>query len=128
MRELDDFTRAYLGCALWSSTDDKDEPIDNSHDISDVSDECLQKAIEDCAAFQRDNAQLLEQAYALYSHSPEWSHAEQAGHDFWLTRNRHGAGFWDRGLGPVGQKLTDAAHTYGECNLYIGDDHKVYSM
>jgi hypothetical protein len=21
---------------------------------------------------------------------------EQAGHDFWLTRNGHGAGFWDR--------------------------------
>ena len=50
----------------------------------------------------------------------------QAGHDFWLTRNRHGAGFWDRGLGERGQRLTDAAHVYGESYLSIGDDGKVY--
>jgi hypothetical protein len=30
---------------------------------------------------------------------------EQAGIDFWLTRNRHGAGYWDRGLGITGDKL-----------------------
>jgi hypothetical protein len=50
----------------------------------------------------------------------------QIGHDFWLTRNRHGAGFWDRGLGDLGDKLTAAAHTYGESNLYVGDDGQVY--
>ena len=26
----------------------------------------------------------------------------QIGHDLWLTRNGHGAGFWDRGLGAQG--------------------------
>jgi hypothetical protein len=41
----------------------------------------------------------------------------QIGHDFWLTRNRHGAGFWDRGLGERGQYLTDASHPYGECRF-----------
>lgn len=41
----------------------------------------------------------------------------QVGHDFWLTRNRHGAGFWDRGLGERGDYLTAMSHPYGECHL-----------
>ena len=51
---------------------------------------------------------------------------DYAGHDFWLTRNGHGAGFWDRGLGEAGKKLTDAAHAFGECNLYLGDDDVIH--
>jgi hypothetical protein len=39
--------------------------------------------------------------------------AGQCGHDFILTANRHGAGFWDRGLGAIGGRLTEAAHGYG---------------
>ena len=35
----------------------------------------------------------------------------------WLTRNRHGAGFWDRGLGRVGDILTEVAHSFGEAYL-----------
>lgn len=30
----------------------------------------------------------------------------RAGHDLWLTRNGHGAGFWDRDLGELGDRLT----------------------
>jgi hypothetical protein len=52
----------------------------------------------------------------------------QAGHDFWLTRNRHGAGFWDRGLGDAGRMLTEMAHPYGECALYVGDDALIYAL
>lgn len=51
---------------------------------------------------------------------------EQIGHDFLLTRNHHGAGFWDRGLGERGQRLTESAHAYGDTNAYVGDDGKVY--
>ena len=47
--------------------------------------------------------------------------SSRAGHDFFLTRNRHGAGFWDRNLGQVGDRLTTAAHVYGECYLYAAD-------
>lgn len=41
----------------------------------------------------------------------------QVGHDFCLTRNGHGAGFWDRGLGERGERLSDAARVYGEVSL-----------
>jgi len=73
----------------------------------------------DCAAFQRTNAPLLE-ACGLG--------AEEAGHDFWLTRNRHGSGFWDEDIGDVGGQLTEAAWACGEFNLYIGDDESIYGI
>ena len=43
-----------------------------------------------------------------------------------LTRNRHGAGFWDRGHGDKGKRLTDAAHAYGSSDAYLGDDGLLY--
>lgn len=46
---------------------------------------------------------------------------EYAGHDFWLTRVGHGAGFWDRGMGELGDRLTDACKPYGSA-----DDHTPY--
>jgi hypothetical protein len=46
---------------------------------------------------------------------------EQVGHDFMLTRNGHGAGFWDRGLGAVGDRLSEGARPYGEFMLYVAE-------
>lgn len=103
-RELiDKFTTAYATCALWSSTDDNEEPLDNNYNIDDISPTTLTQMIADCADFQTANAGLLDHVDVSL---------EQAGHDFWLTRNRHGAGFWDRGLGVIGGQLTKAAHAY----------------
>lgn len=51
---------------------------------------------------------------------------EQIGHDFALTRNGHGAGFWDRGLGERGMWLTAMAKPYGSESLYVGDDGRLY--
>ncbi len=89
--KLDEFTKAYIECALWSSTNDDGEPLDNDYDASDISPEGFKSAIRDCEAFQA-NITLLGEYYGKFN-------AEMAGHDFWLTRNGHGAGFWDRGLG-----------------------------
>lgn len=52
--------------------------------------------------------------------------AEQVGHDFYLTRNGHGAGFWDRGLGEVGDRLSDAAKVYGETSIEILYEGRYY--
>jgi hypothetical protein len=67
----------------------------------------MAEIVSDCEDFQQSHSALLESAYGT-GYSPS-----QAGHDFLLTRNRHGAGFWDRGLGDIGDKLTEAAHAYG---------------
>ena len=50
----------------------------------------------------------------------------QVVYDFWLTRNRHGAGFWD-GDYENGEVLTDIADSFGEVSTYEGDDLLLYS-
>lgn len=52
--------------------------------------------------------------------------SDRVGHDFWLTRNGHGAGFWDRGLGELGDWLTQQCKLYGEASLWVGEDGRVY--
>ena len=52
-----------------------------------------------------------------------------AAHDFILTRNGHGVGFWDDGrwTEPWGDKLTALAESFGELESYLGDDGLVYA-
>src|SRR5690606_12135580 len=90
----------------------------------DLAPEALQSIITDCQDFQQSNADDLDLAYGL----PDYGGPTQAGHDFWLTRNGHGAGFWDRGIGEVGDRLANASKVYGGVDLYFGDDGKVYEM
>ncbi len=53
--------------------------------------------------------------------------AMQGGHDFWLTRNGHGAGFWDGDWDePYGHMLDMGAKAYGEFQTYFGDDGLIY--
>jgi len=112
---LDAFTNSYIETALWSSLDD-DEPMDKNHDVSDIAPELLAQMKKDCKSF-----------YEKYEHLWGDNTDDQAGHDFWLTRNHHGAGFWD-GDYEKGDELTKAAHTYGEFTLYAGDDGVIYGM
>jgi len=117
---LDTFTKAYIEAALWASMDESTpeggEPMDANYGISDLAPETLERITADCASFQ---GQFWDDIHA---------NAAQAGHDFWLTRNGHGAGFWD-GDWPerVGEKLTDASHRSGSVDLYVGDDGRIYA-
>ena len=132
-RTLDAFTIAYIECALWSSTDNSDEsggdPLDKNYSIEDISDEALARIVADCARFQLAYAELLDATddatKGEYANG-RWTRDELAGHDFWLTRNGHGCGFWDRSLGDVGDKLSKASNSFGSCGLYVGDDGKLY--
>lgn len=137
MRALDDFTRHYLIAALWAETDEEGEPLDTGRDLSDIADETIDKAVRDCAEFQRLAAPLLARAYEFYRDSgmaahPDAGSAEAcAGHDFLLTRNRHGVGFWDRGMpDDLGHRLTSLIcdeRFFPEVTFYVGDDGKIYS-
>ncbi len=50
----------------------------------------------------------------------EWHYAA---HDFILTRNHHGAGFWDGDWhDPWGERLTALSHTFPELKSYFDDD------
>jgi len=117
---MDTFTKQYIATALWSTNDESTPsggvPLDRKYGVKDIAPECLAKMVADCAKFQAENADYIA------------SDLENAGHDFWLTRNGHGAGFWD-GDWPehVGGYLTVQSKKYGEFNLYVGDDGKIYS-
>jgi hypothetical protein len=118
-----EFIRGYLECALWSSLDDNGLPFDYSYDLSDISEKSIKDAINQCLDFQHVYRELFSDAYKAEEYGPK-----QAGHDFWLTRNGHGAGFWDRGLESTGDQLSSACGFqtgFYEVHLYIGDDGKI---
>lgn len=98
-------------------------PLDQNG-IDDIEDGTLKRMVEDCAAFRDQNASTL--MGVIGEGDTGYYTLARAGHDFWLTRNGRGAGFWDRGLGAAGDKLTEACKKFGEFNLYVGDDGKVY--
>lgn len=54
---------------------------------------------------------------------------EQHGHDFLLTRNHHGAGFWDRGYPEsLSRPLTENAQAYGEHSVLTNDSPRVTTL
>ncbi|MCU9611740.1 hypothetical protein OEK97_27930, partial [Escherichia coli] len=56
------------------------------------------------------------------------SQVQMAGHDFWLTHNGHGAGFWDGDWPePFATQLTNAANEFNEIDLYVGDDQQIHA-
>jgi len=129
MDNLDKFTRAYLVCALWASNDESDEsggePLDANYEIEDFAPEAIERAKADCARFQAEQAAALASATCTAAH--ECTDLEYAGHDFWLTRNGHGCGFWDGDWSePEASALTAAAKSFGEIHPYVSDDGSIY--
>jgi hypothetical protein len=111
---LDEFVLNYLFTALWSSTTEGEQPMDEAG---------LDLAEETLATFRKDCEKFLEKADLILPNESDSALA----HDFWLTRNGHGAGFWDGDYSKeIGEKLTALSKEFGECYLYVGDDGKVY--
>lgn len=113
----EDFLNGYISCAIWSSNDENEIPLDENYDVSDIDEDTLMEMREECVDFYNANKEELKKTGC--------DDMSQHGHDFWLTRNGHGAGFWDRGY-RNGTKLSDAAKVYGSFDLYVGDDGMVY--
>ncbi len=120
--------KSYLETALWSSLDGLEEPMDKNYGIKDISTGFLCQSIIDVFQFLWENRTFIQGKYIggkIGRNYIEWTDDEMAAHDFWLTRNNHGAGFWD-GDWKTGYKLTKVSHKYPEVNLYVGDDGKIY--
>ena len=115
--------------------DDECENPGDDIELSDLPVETIEEAKQDVTDFVNACGALFDQAMECYDDGygqhPGAGSAEAAfGHDFAMTRNGHGAGFWDRdneGLPRVlGEALTRVCDGFGEANLYIGDDGKAY--
>ncbi len=104
----------YKAAAAWSSTDEETgDPID-SRPTDGWAPGALEKSREELARFiARAGSDLADMC------------PSQVGHDFWLTRNGHGAGFWDRDLGELGDRLTKLAEEFGERYCYIDSNNQV---
>ncbi|MCK9355637.1 MAG: hypothetical protein M0R22_00590, partial [Dehalococcoidia bacterium] len=117
------FVVQYIATALWSSNDESDEsggePFDTNYDASDLAPETLEKMRADCEDFFTKAAPILD--------TIEHLDYENVAHNFWLTRNGHGAGFWDGDYPELqGDQLTELSKEFGEVNLYLGDDGQIY--
>ena len=107
----------YVAALLWSETDEDGQPLDDLYCPSDIASNAMSEISEDVRWF------VISNWYDVRGLS-----ASQVGHDFLLTRNRHGAGFWDRGLGELGTRLTNDSHAYGDTYAYVGDDGMVWVL
>lgn len=131
---LSPFAREALGALLWSESDvDADgngvpflDDAPGTHYASGADVPCeefewdesgLEEFARDCDSFY---SEVIESGLS------DVLRADQFASDFILTRNHHGAGFWDRGIGEAGRKLTEMSHAYGTVGLYHGDDGKLH--
>lgn len=121
-----DIDQVYLGyaeAALWSTLDERDnefEHLDATCTISDICRVTADSMWEDCEKFVAQNYDDLV-ASKLDDHD--------IGHTFWLNRNGHGDGFWDRNLpGDLGKKLDHACESWGEVNLFVNANGEVDEM
>lgn len=133
--ELDTMVAAYIEAMLWSTSDyDADESGDQTLDATysdlDIAPESMKRIEHDCAVFYDLNAKDLK----------SWE-PDQVGYDFWMERSGSGVGFRDRshvrdsggavravaGFDKAGaERLSRSAHEFGEQDVVVGDDRKLY--
>ena len=118
---MDEFKQAYIEALHFTDTGHDSEIPDDT----ELSDEALQQIDVDCAKF-------LERVQGM---PPAWAEIQDrmgdAGHDFWLTRNGHGAGFWDGDWSSdcgIDDMLDGLAGEFGEAWPYLGDDGLIYFL
>ena len=108
----------YLETALWASSDDTGNSLDREYGIQDIDEANVEEQDEVLSDFL-SKARAMELTDGL--------DLTQVAHDFYLTRNGHGAGFDDGDYdGSVANALTELAKSYGETYLYAGDDGFLY--
>lgn len=104
---MKEFFAGYLECALWCGVIGPDGDTVSDAEESRLTKEARAELLKDARSFYDEHCNLIAER------------PRQAGHDFWLTRNGHGAGFWDGGWPKHGDVLTKAAKVYGSVDLYL---------
>lgn len=102
---------SYAETALWSSTEcsedgDMGEPLDADYSVDDIDNAAFAVMVSDCESFRDCQAELLGDV-----------EPSTAGHNFWLSRNGHGAGFFDSDAEHA-DDLQKATKPYGSVDLY----------
>lgn len=112
-----EFTRSYIESALSDFGGSDEWKSEEPPTVDDLSDLTYAIMSNQCTSFVIAAAEYFEERKS------------DAGHDFWMTRNGHGVGFWDGDWPePAATILTVAAKACGQFELYRGDDGKIYSV
>lgn len=128
--QKDRIVNSYLEAALWTAGEDEiGEPMTDSYTIHDFAPEVKEQAYRDIEKFISKNVLQASDALSNKSYQYGGDSMTQFGHDFLLTRNGEGAGFWDReALKPigVGEALTEGSKEFRSLTVVVGDDGKLY--
>lgn len=110
--EMTQFAEGYIEAALCTSNDDDHESFEGKYPAK------LEyvKILSDCNKFQKESEDLLRASGLTEI---------LQGHNFWLNRNGHGTGFWDRDLGVIGDKLSESCKKFKPVDLYLDDEGDV---
>lgn len=112
--------RGFFTAAFWTADDEAPGGMDyrdtgNADDLFErLHPGNREKMLARIAAWTKENLPLLEEAI-----DEGGLDDEQIGHDLHLTAQGHGTGFWDRGLGELGERLTEAAKRFGYYDVSI---------
>lgn len=111
---LKDFVNSYLETAAWVNCE-----LTDCHDFTR---EAKKQAENDCQLFINKVIETMGEDKAIELLTiPGNDLTYLAPHDLFLTRNHHGAGFWDKGeIYGEGEslQLTEIAHQMKESNCY----------
>lgn len=150
--ELLEIMKGYIECALWTEEDNLKDQMPDDVSISDTENEDeseLDKLIRITNDFNKKtfinfsrediDSDSMIQAYTDIKQFINLAGQEaiiyainemglsRLGHDIWLTRNGHGAGFFDHSYDDHIEKiLMNAARQLKSADLYIGDDMKLH--
>jgi hypothetical protein len=103
---LKTFVNAFIECAAWQAYDEDGDTLDG-YDFSEKAEKLMRQW---CSEFIDANASDLATL-----------DASQSGHDFALSANGHGAGFFDRGYGAIGTRLQEACRPY-EYHVWLDEE------
>lgn len=119
--DIDAMVNGYLTCQLWAQRNmdsDDDRMLDADYGRYDIADEYVDTVADEFRALVAEHPIAVRMFLSHYDYRSEYADCQDRsalfGHDYYLTREHHGAGFWDRGLsGDLGRYLTDIAHSAG---------------
>lgn len=131
-QERADAIEGYLECAGWlvndhegATEEERERGYEGDHrdgPFTEHAREHASQALDDFIDALSDPEDVRAYLRALREEDRRHQPAVMLGHDLWLTRNGHGAGFWDRGLGTLGDRLSEAARSLGEAQAIVLDD------
>lgn len=122
--EIATATNSALATLAWSTTAHETDGIEfldqDEADFSDAARESMRELVD---SFMSD--ETVTRLFDLLTALGTPFTPEQIGHDFILTANGHGAGFWDRDHRPRNKAaldaLTEICKPYGEIDAYVSD-------